>query len=131
MKKIIPLALTVLASIFLCSFNDIKLTKSELENDSAKLGKAYWYSYYNDGTDKKLYITQVYNTDCDHCGNEIKEAFKKWLILNDYENAVSKVNIDSLHDIDEGSLEKRRESTIIKYKGYDYTIVRVNFTYNE
>jgi hypothetical protein len=36
-----------------------------------------------------------------------------------------------LQDIEEASLEQRREKTILKYKGYDYAIVKVNFTYNE
>ncbi|MBC7507742.1 MAG: hypothetical protein H7320_03195 [Ferruginibacter sp.] len=94
-------------------------------------GKAYWYSYYNNGNDKKLYITQVYNNDCNYCSNEITAAFKKWLILNDYENTVTTVNIDNLNDIEAASLETRRENTIIKYKGYGYSIVRVGFTYKE
>ena len=105
------------------------------QNVSAEMktneGKAYWISYYNNGRDKKLYITQVYNNDCNHCNNEITAAFKKWLILNDYENTVSTVNIDNLNDIEEASLEKRRENTILKYKSYGYSIVRVGFSYKE
>lgn len=92
-------------------------------------GKAYWYSYYNKGADKKLYITKVYNNNCNHCSAEITAAFKEWLILNDYENTVSSVNIDNLNDIEEAALEKRSDATIIKYKGYGYSIIKVEFAY--
>lgn len=131
MKKLTVAPIILIITIFLCSFNYNNETKNYLKNHSEEQGKAYWYSFYNNGRDKKLYITQVYNNDCNHCSNEINEAFKKWLILNDYENSVTIVNINSLQDIEEASLEERREKTILKYKGYDYVIVKVNFTYNE
>lgn len=120
-------------TISLMAFKTPHIHSYNLENTNIKTveGKAYWISYYNNGRDKKLYITQVYNNDCNHCNNEITTAFKKWLILNDYENTVSAVNIDNLNDIEEASLEKRRENTILKYKGYGYSIVRVGFSYEE
>lgn len=131
MKKLILIPMILIMTVFLFSFNYKNDTNNNLKSHSVDQGKAYWYSFYNNGIDKKLYITQVYNNDCNHCSNQINEAFKKWLILNDYENHVTIVNINSLQDIEEPSLEERREKTILKYKGYNYAIVKVNFTYNE
>jgi len=143
-KSILFAGMFVIITIVCSSFKPLNSSSVPIKNFSENCGpfrtipagtthegKAYWYSYYNNGNNKKLYITQVYNTDCNYCNNEITSSFKKWLILNDYENTVSTVNIDNLQDIDAESLQKRREATIIKYKGYGYSIVKVDFSYNE
>lgn len=126
MKKTISLfALTIIMFGGLITMSFTSAEKTE----NAPQGKSYWFSYYNNGNSKKLYLTDVYNNDCNYCSNEIKASFKKWLILNDYENTVTSVNIDSQQDIEAASLEERREKIILKYKGYGYTIVRVNYSY--
>ncbi|MFA5298253.1 MAG: hypothetical protein WC389_08620 [Lutibacter sp.] len=129
MKKSISFLAVLLTLIIAQSFTP----RSAIENKETVLadGKAYWFSFYNNGTNKKLYISQVYNNDCNHCSNEITADFKKWLILNDYENTVSTQNINNLQDVDESTLESRREAIIIRYKGYGYSIVSVNFKYTE
>ena len=129
MKKSISFLAVLLTLIIVQSFtpNAAIENKETVHAD----GKAHWFSYYNNGTNKKLYISQVYNNDCDHYNNEITGDFKKWIILNDYENTVSTQNINNLQDVDESTLESRREAIIIRYKGCGYSIVKVNFKYTE
>jgi hypothetical protein len=76
-----------------------------------------------------MYITKVYNNDCNHCQNEIAESLKKWLILNDYDHQVSTVNIISIHDVDEASLTERRTEKILERKQKGYNVIYIGFTY--
>lgn len=92
-------------------------------------GKAWWITYYITG--KKLYITDAYNNDCYYCSNEINESFSKWLILNDYDNTPSKVNITSQYALSEADVEEKREKILLRYKGYGYSVIKVGFTYQE
>ena len=94
-------------------------------------GKAYWITYYLDQTNKKLYITRVYNNDCNHCENEIRASFKKWLIMNDYFTNPMGTDIQSLHDYDAANLEKRRDDVLLKYKQKGYAVVNLSYTYTE
>lgn len=93
-------------------------------------GKAWWCSYYIKD-DKIVYITKVYNTNCNHCQNEIAVAFKKWLILNDYDNQATTLHVTSMSDVTESKLEERREEYIINRKQKNYSVVNVGFTYTE
>ena len=92
------------------------------------VGKAYWFSYYikNDNT---VYVTKVYNNDCNHCGNEISEAFVKWLILNDYDNRATTLHVNNMNDVKESALDERRTEKILWYKQKGYAVVNVGFTY--
>ena len=93
-------------------------------------GKAWWCSYYIKD-DKIVYITKVYNNDCNHCQNEIATAFAKWLILNDYDNQATTLHINSISDVTKSNLEERREEYIIGRKQKNYTVINVEFTYTE
>ncbi len=92
-------------------------------------GKAWWITYYI--KNKTLYISSAYNNDCFYCSNEITQAFHKWLILNDYDNTPSTVNITSQYALSEADVEEKREKILLRYKGYGYSVVKVGFTYKE
>ncbi len=94
-------------------------------------GKAYWYTYYLDQQNKKLYLTRVYNNDCNHCAEEIRASFKKWLIMNDYLTNPMGSDIQSMHDVDAADLDKRRDETILKFKKMSYSVVNVSYSYTE
>lgn len=92
-------------------------------------GKAWWCTYYLKGT--TMYLTKVYNNDCNHCQNEISAAFVKWLILNDYDHQANTSYVVNLQDIDESDLDERREEKILWYKQKEYNVINVSFTYTE
>lgn len=113
---------------FQCSSGTIK--QDNTASTQSNEGKAWWCTYYLDEVNMKLYISYVYNNDCDHCSNEITADFKKWLILNDYVNSPSAVNITSLHDVNEKSLEERRKDTLLKYKERGFAVFNLSYKYN-
>lgn len=96
---------------------------------SNTVGKAYWVSYYVKNS--TVYVTKVYNNNCNHCQNEISEAFVKWLILNDYDRYASTVYVINMHDVNESALEDRRTEAIIRYKQQGYSVINVGFTYTQ
>ena len=104
--------------------------KKEIPTNKSREGKAYWCSYYM-AADKRIYMTQVYNNDCNYCQNEIKESFSKWLILYDYDRRASSVHVTSISDVSQSNLEERRTEMIIKRKQQDYTVIDVRYTYTE
>jgi len=93
-------------------------------------GKAWWCTYYIKN-DKTVYITQVYNNDCNYCQNEIATSFVKWLILNDYDNQAGTLHVTSISDVTKAELEERREKYIIDRKQKGYSVNNVGFTYTE
>ena len=93
-------------------------------------GKAWWCSYYIKN-DKIVYITKVYNNDCNHCQNEIATSFVKWLILNDYDNQAGTLHVTSISDVTKAELEERREKYIIDRKQKNYSVVDVGFTFTD
>ena len=127
-KKCIAIALLA-ATVPLTAFKPHE--KAEKPVTITTEGKAWWFAYYTDVNAKKYYITDVYNNNCNHCANETRDAFRKWLILNDYSNSPSITQITALHDVKESSAEERREKQIIKFKEMNYTVVKVGFTYDD
>lgn len=119
--------LLLIASVSLVSFTVNEAVPMQRKN----AGKAWWYSYYVNDPAKKIYITEVYNNDCYYCNNETSEAFKKWLIMNDYDHKASTLHIICLRDSKESSAKERRDETIYKYKQKDYAVIKVGFTYKE
>ncbi len=105
-----------------------KSTPAPVQNNAE--GKAWWCTYYikNDNT---VYISKVYNNDCNYCQNEIAADFVKWLILNDYDNQATTLHVTSLSDVNESDLEERREKYIIDRKQKNYSVINVGFTYTE
>jgi hypothetical protein len=93
-------------------------------------GKAYWFVTFTT-SDKKMYFSYVFNNDCDHCGNEIREAFKKYLVMNDYETTVGTQNMSTYHDVDKEKLIKRRDDEIYRRKQQTIKVINVNFSYKE
>lgn len=94
-----------------------------------KKGKAYWIVTYTLTGSKKLFVSPVFTNDCNHCCNEIREAFKKHLVMKDYDRNASTVAMSCLQDVKESSLEERRDSEIYKRKQQGYTITEVSFSY--
>jgi hypothetical protein len=92
-------------------------------------GKAYWVVTYTLTGSKKLFISSVFTNDCNHCCNEIREAFKKHLVMKDYDRNASTVAMSCLQDVKESTLEERRDSEIYKRKQQGYTVTEVNFSY--
>ncbi len=92
-------------------------------------GKAYWFISYL--VDKKMYVSSVFNNDCNHCNNEIMAAYKKFLVMNDYLSNPNTANMLTYHDISLESLNERRDEQIYKRKQQGYTVTNVNFTYSE
>jgi hypothetical protein len=129
MKKIIVLLCVTLALLSFTIKPDVnyKSSKETTTYKNTNEGKAWWCSYYT--KNKTMYITKVYNNDCNHCQNEIAESLKKWLILNDYDHQVSTVNIISIHDVDEASLTERRTEKILERKQKGYNVIYIGFTY--
>ncbi len=104
-----------------------KSTPAPVQNKAE--GKAWWCTYYLKGT--TMYLTKVYNNDCNHCQNEISAAFVKWLILNDYDHQAITSYVVNLQDVNESDLDERREEKILWYKQKGYNVIKVSFTYTE
>jgi hypothetical protein len=133
MKKVILTSLVILL-VFFCTSGFITKTDTistlplkEIQKN--KEGKAWWYLYFMKG--KTIYITPVFNNNCDHCCNEMREAFKKHLVMNDFDSQASTVGMNCLQDIDQPSLQKRRDDDIYRRKQQNYSIVTVNFSYDD
>jgi hypothetical protein len=121
---------------FLLVFSSFS-SNSKLENHFTnneivcKQGKAYWYVTHILLGEKKMYISKVFNNNCDYCYNEIRDSFKKFLIMNDYETNVNTNNMSTLHDVDEKELEERRNNEIYNRKQKGFQVISVNFEYKD
>jgi hypothetical protein len=120
---------TILSSSFIVDKKIEPITI--VEKSEIKQGKAYWYVTHTLFSDKKMYISKVFNNDCNHCYNEIRDAFKKFLVMNDYETSVNTSNMSTIHDVKESDLEERRTNEIYNRKQKGFQVITVNFSYNK
>jgi hypothetical protein len=107
----------------------VNKNKKHTTNTHVVEGKAYWFISYT--KDQKKYVSYVFNNDCNHCYNEIKEAYKRYLIMNDYFTNVNTVSMTYYHDVSREKLNERRDDEVYKRKQQGYSIVNVNFSYSE
>lgn len=94
-------------------------------------GKAWWFITHTDYSKKKMFISKSFNNDCDHCYNEIRKAFDKFLVMNDYETYPNNANMSHYHDVNQSSIEKRRDDIIYRSKQQGLSVITVNFSYVE
>lgn len=120
----------VFSFTLLTNFTSVKQQyKCNLQAE-AKAGKAYWFiSFTKD--DKTMFFSYVFNNNCNHCANEIEEAFKKYLIMNNYTTNASTASMSTYHDVDKDNLIKRRDEQIYKRKQQSINCINVSFSYAE
>lgn len=126
-KVILLIALLISVTSFKGS-TGIDSEKIEKKQNTIE-GKAYWFISYMFG--KKMYVSYVFNNDCNHCENEIKEAYKKYLVMNDYVTNPSTSSMLTYQDVTNNKLKERRDEQIYKRKQQGYTVINVNFSYTE
>lgn len=102
-----------------------------VEKSKIEQGKAYWFVSHLSFNDKKMYVSTVFNNDCDHCYNEIRDAFKKHLIMNNYETTINTSNMSTYHDVKESKLNDRRDDEIYKRKQQGISVISINFSYSK
>ena len=121
--------LTIVALLFIVGTafisNDKKTEESNI-NTEAKEGKAYWFVSFM--FNNKMYVSYVFNNDCNHCNNEITTAYKKFLVMNDYVTNPNTANMLTYHDVDSKKLLERRDEQIYKRKQQGYSVINVNFS---
>lgn len=122
----IALILFITASAFVSNDKNTREHKINIEKSE---GKAYWFISYI--FDKKIYVSYVFNNDCNHCNNEIMAAYKKHLVMNDYVTNPNTANMLTYHDIESEKLNERRDEQIYKRKQQGYSVINVNFSYSE
>jgi hypothetical protein len=129
-KKIGKLAfvavLFIMCSAFVSSTN--KTGKNDI-NPNVVEGKAYWFVSYM--FDKKIYVSYVFNNDCNHCNNEIMAAYKKHLVMKDYVTNPNTANMLTYNDVTSEKLDERRDEQIYKRKQQGYSVINVSFSYKE
>jgi hypothetical protein len=126
--RLVPLLFALFSVIIISGFTTAKEKKEMAPVCKVSTGKAYWFVTYS--SYGKYYVSNVFNNDCDHCRIEIQAAFKKFLIMNDYESYVG-TDINTYHDVDGADLEKRRDEFIYDKKQVGIKIQQVNFSYTE
>ena len=94
-------------------------------------GKAWWFITHTDYNKKKMFISKAFTNDCNHCYNEIRTAFDKYLVMNDYETYPNNANMSHYHDVSQSSIEKRRDELIYSSKQQGLSVITVNFSFDK
>jgi len=127
--RLVPLFFALFSVIIISGFTIAKEKKEVVQASKNTIGKAYWFVTFQ--VKGKYYVSCVFNNDCDHCSIEIQAAFKKYLVMNDYESDVNTANMNTYHDVDKADLEKRRDEFIYDQKQMGIGIQPVGFSYTE
>lgn len=128
--KIIIILFAIFSIPIVFGFAKVKNESGNMLLSQGEEGKAYWFVTFTTN-EKKMYFSYVFNNNCDHCASEIRDAFKKYLIMNDYESIVGAQNMNTYHDVVKENLIKRRDDEIYRMKQQTIKVVGVNFTYTE
>jgi len=125
-KLALVMVLFIMATAFVTDSH--KIVKHE-KNTKVVEGKAYWF--VTSIKNKKMYISYVFNNNCNHCRNEIMVAFEKYLVMNDYETDASTVRMSTYHDVMREKLNERRDEEIYYRKRQGFSVVNLNFSYEK
>ncbi len=128
--RLFAILFTIFSTTIFSGFTTVKQDSDCTLLSNADEGKAYWFVTFTT-SDNKMYFSYVFNNDCNHCETEIRVAFKKYLIMNDYESIVGTQNINTYHDVDKEKLIKKRDDEIYRRKQQAIKVVNVNFSYAE
>jgi hypothetical protein len=126
MKK---LSLFCLATAFLfVTSSFVEPTPSEHRcTHNTNDGQSYWFVSYT--INMNMYVSYVFNNDCNHCENEIREAYKEYLGKYSYTNNPMTSYMNTYHDISEANLEERRDELITQRKNQGYYVLGISFSY--
>lgn len=129
-KNFGKLGLVALLFIITTAFVNSSYDAKESDKNSEVVeGKAYWFVTYSEN--QKIYMSYVFNNNCNHCKNEIMVAFDKYLVMNDYVSNPNTGRMLTYHDVSKEKLDERRDEQIYKRKQQRITVVNVDFSYEK
>lgn len=129
-KNFGKLGLVALLFIITTAFVNSSYDANEGDKNSEVVeGKAYWFVTYSEN--QKIYMSYVFNNNCNHCKNEIMVAFDKYLVMNDYVSNPNTGRMLTYHDVSKEKLDERRDEQIYKRKQQRITVVNVDFSYEK
>lgn len=129
-KNFGKLGLVALLFIITTAFVNSTYDAKESDKNSVVVeGKAYWF--VTSIKNKKMYVTYIFNNNCNHCRNEIMVAFEKYLVMNDHETDASTVRMSTYHDVKREKLNERRDEEIYFRKRQGFLVVNLDFSYEK
>ena len=134
MKTKLFFAMLIFSTVLCFGFSSDRSKKIEPKHEINQTnidGKAWWFITHTDFNKKKVFISKAFTNDCDHCYNEIRTAFDKYLVMNDYESNPNNASMSHYHDVSQSSIEKRRDELIYRRKQEGLSVVTLNFSFDK